>query len=206
MHYIDYLLHFDIYLEPLIQSYGALAYIILFAIIFLETGLVLAPFLPGDSLLFIAGTFAAQGHVQLFIVLSILTLAAILGDSVNYAIGSYFGRNVFVKTRFFKREYLEKTEKFYRIYGPKTIVFARFIPIIRTFAPFVAGVGKMKYSKFLMFNVIGGIAWVALFVFGGYFFGQIAWVRDNLLLVTLLIIIVSILPAIIEIIREKYKK
>jgi len=203
---IDFVLHIDTYLGEIIQNYGALTYLILFVIIFCETGLVITPFLPGDSLLFVAGTFAAAKAFNVLLLFLLLGIAAIAGDSINYFIGNYFGERVFAKSRLFKPEYLQKTKEFYRKYGTKTIIIARFIPIIRTFAPFVAGVGKMSYSKFLIFNITGGIAWTALFIFAGYFFGNIPIVRDNLTLVIFAIIFISILPAIIEYLRHRKKK
>jgi membrane-associated protein len=197
-------LHVDDYIGWCIQNYGGLTYAILFLVIFCETGLVVTPFLPGDSLIFVAGAFAAKGIINLFLLFFVLALAAILGDTVNYWIGNYLGEKAFAKNRFFKKEYLEKTKNFYKKYGAK-IIFARFVPVVRTFAPFVAGIGKMDYVKFLSFNVIGGVAWVCIFLFGGYFFGGIPWVEKNLTLVILLIIFVSILPPIIEYLRSRKK-
>lgn len=203
---IDLLLHLDKYLAVLVSNYGVLTYLILFLIIFFETGLVITPFLPGDSLIFVAGTLAGTGALNVMILFVVLVLAAILGDSLNYLIGDYFGEKVFSKSRFFKKEYMEKTKGFYQKYGAKTIVIARFIPIVRTFAPFVAGIGKMNYSKFLMYNIIGALLWVSLFLFGGYYFGSIPIVQENLTLVILLIIFISILPPVIEYIRHRRKK
>ena len=200
---IDFVLHLDRYLDVLIQNYGSIIYLILFLIIFIETGLIVMPFLPGDSLLFIAGAFAARGDMNIFLLFIILSIAAIIGDSFNYWIGSYIGDKVFVKNRFVKKEYIDKTKEFYSKYGGKTIVLARFIPIIRTFAPFVAGIGRMEYSKFLGFNILGGLAWVGILLFGGYFFGRIQFVQDNLMKFILLIIFISIIPVIIEYIRNK---
>ena len=203
---IDFILNVDKYLEILIGKFGVLTYFILFLIILLETGLVVTPFLPGDSLLFVAGTFASGGAFNIWILFILLSVAAILGDSLNYAIGSYFGAKVFEKSRFFKKEYLDKTKGFYDKYGKKTIVMARFVPIIRTFAPFVAGVGKMRYSSFISYNIVGGILWVALFLFGGYFFGQVPFVEKNLTLVIFAIIFISILPPVIEYLRHRLKE
>ncbi len=200
---IDFILHVDKYINVLIQQYGSLTYLILFIIIFLETGLVITPFLPGDSLLFVVGAFAAQGSLDIILLFIILSVAAILGDSLNYSIGNYFGEKVFSRSRFFKKEYLERTKEFYKIHGGKTIIIARFIPIIRTFAPFVAGVGRMHYPKFLAFNITGGLAWIFLFLFTGYFFGTIPLIKENLTLVIIIIIFLSILPPIIEYIRSK---
>ena len=203
---IDFILHIDKYLALIIQNYGTLTYLFLFLIIFIETGLVIAPFLPGDSLLFVAGTFAAQKALNLYFLIFLLIAAAILGDTLNYWIGSYFGEHVFAKSRLFNKEHLEKTKKFYEKHGGKTIIFARFIPIIRSFAPFVAGVSRMKYSRFLMFNVIGGISWVTIFILGGYFFGGIKFVQENLTYFIIGIIVVSFMPPVVELIRSKQKK
>ena len=200
---IDFILHIDKYVGFFIDSYGSLTYLILFAIIFLETGLVLTPFLPGDSLIFVAGAFASQGMINVFLLFFLLSAAAILGDSVNYWIGSYFGERIFSKSRFFKKEYLEKTKDFYHKHGGKTIILARFMPIVRTFAPFVAGIGKMKYVRFFGFNVFGAMIWVALFLFAGYFFGSIEFVKDNLNYFIYFIIFLSFLPPLIEYFRSK---
>ena len=199
----DFIIHIDKYLGSIIQNYGIFSYLMLFLIIFLETGLVITPFLPGDSLIFVSGTFAAKNLINVYLLFLVLIIAAILGDTVNYWIGNYFGENVFIKSKFFKKEYLDKTKEFYNKYGGKTIIIARFIPIIRTFAPFVAGVGKMEYLKFLSFNVIGGVGWVGIFLFGGYFFGNIKFVQDNLSLVVLAIIIVSLIPPVIEVLKRR---
>ncbi len=198
---LDFVLHIDKYLGMIISNYGVLVYAFLFLIIFIETGLVIMPFLPGDSLLFIAGTLASAGFMNVFVLFLILGVAAILGDSINYFIGNYFGEKVF--SRFINQENLEKTKSFYKRHGGKTIILARFVPIIRTIAPFVAGVGKMNYSRFLRFNVVGGVGWVGLFVFAGYFFGSIPLVKNNLSLVIILIIVVSLIPAVVEYIRNK---
>ncbi len=203
---IDFFLHLDQYLNTIIQNYGTLTYAILFLIIFMETGFVVTPFLPGDSLLFAAGTFAALGSFNVLTLFFVLFFAAVLGDTINYWIGSKIGIKVFERdSRFFKKEYLLKTQKFYEKHGGKTIIIARFIPIIRTFAPFVAGVGTMEYSRFLMFNIVGAFLWVSLFIFGGYFFGNIPIVRRNFEVVILVIIAISVLPMLFETIRAKRK-
>ncbi len=202
---IDFVLHLDKHLSTLIQTFGLWTYFILFLVIFLETGFVVTPFLPGDSLLFAAGTFAAVGALDVVLLFFLLSAAAVLGDTVNYWIGHFVGPKVFTKekTRFFKKEYLDKTHRFYEKYGAETIIIARFVPIVRTFAPFVAGIGRMSYWKFISYNVIGGIGWVAIFVFGGYFFGNIPFVRKNFSFVIIAIIIVSVLPAVFEFIRHR---
>ncbi len=205
--FIDFILHLDKYLSVIIQNYGTLTYFILFAIIFAETGLVVAPFLPGDSLLFAAGTFAAIGTLNVLWVFIIVTAAAILGDTINYSIGKYLGAKAFEKyPKIFRKEYLEKTQNFYSKYGNKTIVLARFVPIVRTFAPFIAGVGKMKYSNFLMYNIVGGIIWVALFVFGGYYFGNLPIVKNNFSIMIIIIIVLSFVPILIEYWKHRRKK
>jgi len=202
---IDFILHLDKYIHLLIQDFGIWTYLILFLIIFCETGLVVTPFLPGDSLLFAAGAFAARGALDVAWLFIILSVAAILGDTVNYWIGYYIGPRIFQKenVRFFKKEYLERTHQFYEKYGGETIIIARFVPIIRTFAPFVAGIGKMTYLKFISYNIIGGISWVAIFVFGGYFFGNLSFVKRHFTIIIAAIIIISILPGVIEYIRHK---
>jgi len=203
---IDFILHMDTYLGQIIQSVGIWTYLMLYVVIFIETGLVVTPFLPGDSLLFASGAFAALGTLNIWVLFVTLALAAILGDTVNYWLGHYIGPKVFtMNSRWLKREYLERTQAFYDKYGGKTIFLARFIPIIRTFAPFVAGVGNMRYGYFLTYNVIGGIVWTALFLFGGYFFGNMPFVRDHFSLVVLAIIIISVMPAVVEVIRSRAK-
>lgn len=202
--FLDFFLHLDKNLEAVILTYGTAAYVLMFFIIFMETGFVVTPFLPGDSLLFVAGALASQGIIDVGLLFIILTFAAIMGDSVNYWIGSMVGKKVFhEKSRFFKKEYLLKTEKFYEKYGGKTIILARFMPIIRTFAPFVAGIGKMNYKWFIIYNISGGILWVGLFLFGGYFFGNIPIIKNNFEVSIFVIIFVSILPGIIEYIKHK---
>jgi membrane-associated protein len=201
---MDFFLHLDEHLNAIIQDYGIWTYLILFLIIFAETGFVVTPFLPGDSLLFAAGTFAGLGSLNPVYLFLLLAVAAILGDSINYAIGQYIGPRVFQEdVRFLKREYLDRTHEFYEKHGGKTIILARFVPIIRTFAPFVAGVGTMTYRKFLTYNVVGGIVWVSLFIFLGYFFGNIPAVKDNFTLVIMGIIFISILPPIVEYLRGR---
>jgi membrane-associated protein len=201
---IDILLHLDRHLSDVIQHYGIWTYLILFLIVFCETGLVVTPFLPGDSLLFAVGTFAALGALDLALVIVLLSVAAILGDSLNYAIGARLGPRVFhEESRFLNRRHLERTHAFYERYGAKTIVIARFVPIVRTFAPFVAGIGRMRYGRFLFYNVAGGIGWIVLLTAGGYLFGNIPVVRRNFSLVIFAIIILSILPALIEVARQR---
>jgi membrane-associated protein len=202
---VEILLNLDKHLDLIIRNYGIWTYAIFFLIIFLETGLVVTPFLPGDSLLFAVGTFAALGSLDLKWLIIVLSLAAIAGDSVNYWIGYITGPKVFSKerSRFPNKEYLYRTHRFYEKYGGKTIVLARFIPIIRTFAPFVAGIGSMTYSRFIVYNIVGGIAWVVMLVFVGYFFGNIPFVKNNYSLVIFAIIFISILPGMIEFIRQR---
>jgi dedA protein len=202
---INFILHIDRHLTELSAQYGVWIYAILFVIVFCETGLVITPFLPGDSLLFAAGSIAALGSMNIHTIALLLMLAAILGDAVNFAIGKYLGERLFANpdSRIFRRSYLQRTEAFYAKHGGKTIILARFVPIVRTFAPFVAGMGHMSYGRFFRFNVIGGIAWVALFSYAGFWFGQQPIVKENLTLILLAIIIISVLPAIIEIIRAR---
>jgi membrane-associated protein len=203
--FIDFILHLDKYISLLIQDFGLWTYLILFLIVFCETGLVVTPFLPGDSLLFAVGAFAARGSLNIWWSFIILAAAAVIGDTVNYWIGHFIGPKVFSKekSKFFKKEYLDRTHQFYEKYGGETIIIARFVPIIRTFAPFVAGVGKMTYWKFISYNIIGGIGWVAIFVFGGYFFGNIDFVKKNFTIVIFVIIIISMLPGLIEYFRQR---
>jgi membrane-associated protein len=204
---IDLFLHLDKHLNEIIQQYGIITYVILFLVIFAETGFVFTPFLPGDSLLFAAGTFAALGSFNVNILFVILAFAAVLGDTINYWIGHFIGVKLFDKyPRILKKEYLDRTHKFYEKHGGITIIIARFIPIVRTFAPFVAGIGSMSYSRFIAYNIIGGIAWCALFVYAGYFFGNISFVKNNFSIVIITIVFISILPGIIEYLRHKIKK
>jgi membrane-associated protein len=201
-------LHFDRYLNMFVQSYGIWTYLVLFLIVFAETGLVVTPFLPGDSLLFAVGALAAAGTLDVVWLMVILSVAGIIGDSVNYAIGKYFGDRVLGKAlgKFIKKEHIEKTHSFYEKYGGKTIVIARFVPIVRTLAPFVAGIGKMSYLKFAIYNVCGGILWVCSLVAAGFYFGNIPVIKDSFSLVVLGIIFVSILPGIIEYLRYRFGK
>jgi membrane-associated protein len=205
--FVEFFLHIDKHLVDLIRDYGIWTYLILFLIIFCETGLVVTPFLPGDSLLFAAGTLAAidtSGTLNVIGLFVALAIAAILGDTVNYSIGAFVGPKVFERNLpFLKKEYLERTHRFYEKYGAKTIVLARFVPIVRTFAPFVAGVGRMSYIRFVTYNIIGGIAWVTLFVFGGYLFGNIPVIKDNFSIVTVVIILISVMPIAVEFLRGR---
>lgn len=202
---VDLILHLDQHLLDLARTYGVWIYAILFLIVFLETGVVVTPFLPGDSLLFVAGAIAAAGEMNVHGLVLLLIAAAILGDSLNYAIGRYLGPRVFrfEDTRFFKRAYIDRTHVFFERHGGKTIIIARFIPIIRTYAPFVAGIGAMAYSRFLVFNVTGAILWVLLLTYAGYFFGNLPLVKNNLTLVILGIIVLSILPGVFEFLRAR---
>jgi membrane-associated protein len=203
---IDIFLHLDKYLGQIIQDYGTLTYLILFIIIFMETGLVVTPFLPGDSLIFAAGAFAGLGSLNVVVIIILLGFAAILGDTVNYWVGHYIGPRAFSgNVRFLKKEYLDRTHAFYEKHGGKTIILARFIPIIRTFAPFVAGVGAMSYGKFISYNIVGGLLWVTTFSLMGYFFGNLEAVQANFSLVIIAIILISIMPAVVEFVKEKLK-
>lgn len=205
---LDFVLNIDAHLTELISLYGIWIYVILFLIIFCETGLVITPFLPGDSLLFVAGALAAiPGNLMnVHLIVLILAIAAILGDASNYIIGRFFGERLFSNpnSKVFKQSYLEKTHNFYKKHGGKTIILARFVPIVRTFAPFVAGMGHMSYRHFSLYNVTGGIFWVVLFSYAGYFFGGMEIIQKNLELLIVLIIFISILPGVIEIVRNKY--
>jgi membrane-associated protein len=203
--FIDVFVHLDRHLAEVIQAYGTWTYALLFAIIFLETGLVVTPLLPGDSLLFAAGSFAALGALDIRLMFGLLAVAAVLGDTVNYGIGHYLGPKVFhyERSRFFNPDHLRKTHEFYEKYGGKTIIIARFVPIVRTFAPFVAGIGAMSYARFIVYNVVGGVAWVAICLFSGYFFGNLPFVRKNFSLVILVIILISIMPPLIEYLRHR---
>jgi membrane-associated protein len=202
---IDFILHIDRHLAELTAAYGPWIYGILFLIIFCETGLVVTPFLPGDSLLFVAGAIATQDAMNVHIMVPLLIIAAVLGDAVNYSIGRFFGAKLFANpdSKIFRRRYLEVTEAFYAKHGGKTIILARFVPIVRTFAPFVAGMGHMPYRRFALYNVIGAVVWVTLFSYAGYFFGNLPVVQSNLHYLIVAIIFVSILPGVIEIIRHR---
>jgi membrane-associated protein len=203
---IDFVLHMDKYLPTIVQALGIWTYLALFLVIFMETGLVITPFLPGDSLLFAAGAIAAvsDGGLNVVTLFVVLAVAAILGDTANYWIGHYVGPRAFSGSiRFLKKEYLDRTQAFYDKHGGKTILLARFVPIVRTFAPFVAGVGKMRYSYFFSYNVFGGLFWTALFIFGGYFVGNLEFVKNNFSLVVILIILISVLPAVIEVVKSR---
>ena len=203
----DLFLHLDVHLNDIIIQYGTLTYAILFIVIFCETGLVLTPFLPGDSLIFAAATFAARGSLNVNYLFFTLTAASILGDTSNYWIGHFVGPKIFKKdnVRFLKKEYLDRTHKFYETYGAKTVIFARFIPIVRTFAPFVAGIGSMTYSKFVLFIIAGAAAWVGIFTYSGYFFGNIDFIKHNFSIVIIAIICISLLPGIIGYFNHKNK-
>lgn len=202
---VDLLLHLDRHLVWVAHNYGVWIYALLFLIVFCETGLVATPFLPGDSLLFVAGTIAAAGAMDVHLVVILLIVAAVLGDTVNYWIGKAVGPRVFheERARFFRKEYLDRTHRFYERHGGKTIVIARFVPVIRTFAPFVAGIGTMDYRRFLLFNVTGAVLWVTSLTYAGYFFGNLPWVKANLTLVILGIILLSISPGIFEYLRHR---
>lgn len=205
---IDFILHIDQHLIELAQTYGLWIYAILFLIVFCETGLVVTPFLPGDSLLFAAGAVAALGGMNVHMAAALLLAAAVIGDAANFAIGKYFGEKLFAKpdSRVFKREYLDKTHAFYEKYGGKTIILARFVPIVRTFAPFVAGMGDMHYGRFIRYNIIGALMWVGLLTYAGYFFGELPVVKNNFGLVVIGIIAVSVLPIAVEIAKAKWGK
>lgn len=206
--FISLFLHLDVHLTEFVQQYGTWTYAILFMIVFCETGLVVTPILPGDSLLFAAGAIAALGGMNVHLLAVLLVVAAVLGDAVNYAVGAYLGPKAFSNpnSKIFKKAYLEKTQSFYDRYGGKTIIIARFVPIVRTFAPFLAGVGTMTYPKFALYNITGAILWVGVVTYAGYFFGGIDIVKKNFTLVVLGIIFVSLLPIIFEFVKSKREK
>ncbi|WP_025733548.1 DedA family protein [Carnimonas nigrificans] len=205
--FIDFILHIDVHLAQLVAEYGYWVYAILFAIVFCETGLVVTPFLPGDSMLFVGGALAAlpSNSLNVHVFALLLMVAAILGDAVNYLIGRFFGEALFANphARFLRRSYLDKTHRFFDRHGGKAIVLARFIPIIRTFAPFVAGAAKMPYRQFGLYNVLGAVLWVALFTYAGFIFGDLPIIRENLKLLIVAIIVISILPPIVELVRHR---
>ncbi|WP_034618688.1 DedA family protein [Chitinibacter tainanensis] len=207
-HFIDIFLHLDVYLAQLAQQYGPWIYAILFAVIFCETGLVVTPFLPGDSLLFVAGMLAGTGAMNIHFMVVLLFIAAVLGDALNYTIGRYFGHKLFARpnSKIFRQEYLHKTHEFFEKYGGKTIIIARFVPIVRTFAPFVAGMAEMTYRKFFAYNVIGAALWVGSLSYAGYLLGSIQFIQKNLTIIILGIIFISILPGLIEIAKHKLGK
>jgi membrane-associated protein len=203
--FVDLIVHLDEHLLWVAQRYGVWIYAVLFLIVFCETGLVVTPFLPGDSLLFVAGTIAGAGEMNVHLLAGLRVLAAVLGDSLNYAIGQYLGPRVFryEDSWFFRKAYLERTHAFFERHGGKTIVIARFVPIVRTYAPFVAGIGRMQYRRFLLFNVTGALLWVVLLTYAGYLFGNVPVIKDNLTLVIVVIILLSISPGIIEVLRHR---
>ncbi len=194
---IDLFLHLDTYLSQIISQYGTWTYAILFGVIFMETGFVVTPFLPGDSLLFAAGTFAALGALNIWVILGLLMAAAVLGDTVNYWIGHTLGDRAY-NIKWIKREYLDKTHAFFEKHGGKTIFLARFVPIVRTFAPFVAGIGKMSYGYFITYNLVGGVVWVLVFTLTGYLFGNIPFIKENFEFVILVILLISVVPIFYE--------
>ena len=207
MNLVNFILHIDTHLVQLVSDYGVITYAIIFGIIFIETGLVLTPFLPGDSLLFATGALAALGSFNVWFILPLMIFAAILGDTSNYWIGHFFGEKMIANPKIpIKKEHIEKTNAFFEKYGGKTIILARFVPIVRTFAPFVAGVGKMHYGKFISYNIIGGIAWVTIFILAGFFFGNIPSIKENFSIVVMAIILISVVPMIIEAVKHKMKK
>jgi membrane-associated protein len=204
---LDFLLNFNIHLGEIISTYGTATYIILFIVVFVETGLVFLPFLPGDSLLFVAGAFAALDSLNVFILMAILMLAAIAGDTVNYWIGHFLGKKIIASKKFHVyQKGMEKTQEFFKKYGGATIVLARFVPVVRTFTPFIAGIGNMPYAKFLSFNIVGAVLWVVACTLAGYFFGNIPIVKDNFSIFVGAIVVASLIPMVIQFIRERIKK
>ncbi len=212
MEWLEYLMHFVLHLDKhlyeLVTTYGIWVYVFLFLIVFAETGFVAAPFLPGDSLLFAAGAIAATGALHVYALIAILAVAAILGDTVNYWIGYYIGPKIFKKQKslFFNPEYLERTCRFFEKHGGKTIVIARFIPIIRTFAPFIAGIGRMSYLRFALYNILGAVFWVPVFIYAGYFLGNIHFIKQHFSLMIITLIVVSLIPAVFEYLRHRQAK
>ena len=206
--FIDIILHLDAYLTLVLNQYGVWTYLLIFIIVFCETGLVITPFLPGDSLLFVAGTLAATGALDVRLLFAIMVIAAILGDSINYWIGSVIGTRAFTseKVRFLRKEHLLSTQAFYEKHGSKTIILARFIPMVRTFAPFVGGIGSMQYGRFLTYNILGAFIWVTVFLLGGYYFGSIPVVKENLAVAIGIIIMLSFIPPIIDYLKHRREK
>ena len=205
---VDFILHIGDHLQELVKNYGNWIYAILFAIVFCETGLVVLPFLPGDSMLFAAGTIAAVGDMNIFVLIGLLIVAAVLGDFVNFEIGKHFGQKLFSNpnSKIFKQSYLQKTHDYYERYGGRTIIIARFIPIVRTFAPFVGGMGNMNYAQFARYNIVGAVLWVVSFTTLGYFFGQLPFVKQHFSWIMIAIIVFSVVPMIVEIIRHRKDK
>ncbi len=205
---VNFILHIGDHLQELVNNYGNWIYAILFAIVFCETGLVVLPFLPGDSMLFAAGTIAAVGDMNIFVLIGLLIVAAVLGDFVNFEIGKHFGQKLFSNpnSKIFKQSYLQKTHDYYEKYGGRTIIIARFIPIIRTFAPFVGGMGNMNYAQFARYNIVGAVLWVVSFTTLGYFFGQLPFVKEHFSWIMIAIIVFSVVPMIVEIIRHRKDK
>lgn len=205
---VNFILHIGEHLQELVNNYGNWIYAILFAIVFCETGLVVLPFLPGDSMLFAAGTIAAVGDMNIFVLIGLLIVAAVLGDFVNFEIGKHFGQKLFSNpnSKIFKQSYLQKTHDYYERYGGRTIIIARFIPIVRTFAPFVGGMGNMNYAQFARYNIVGAVLWVVFFTTLGYFFGQLPFVKEHFSWIMIAIIVISVVPMMIEIIRHRKDK
>ena len=205
---VDFILHIGDHLQELVKNYGNWIYAILFAIVFCETGLVVLPFLPGDSMLFAAGTIAAVGDMNIFVLIGLLIVAAVLGDFVNFEIGKHFGQKLFSNpnSKIFKQSYLQKTHDYYERYGGRTIIIARFIPIVRTFAPFVGGMGNMNYAQFARYNIVGAVLWVVSFTTLGYFFGQLPFVKEHFSWIMIAIMVLSVVPMVIEIIRHRNDK
>ena len=204
LNFWEFIIHLDSHLEVIIAQIGGWSYLLLFLIIFAETGLVITPFLPGDSLLFVAGALAGKGMLNIAFLFIILSAAAILGDTINYWLGSWIGAKAFDgRFRFLKPEHLEKTHRFFEKHGGKAVVLGRFVPLMRTFVPFVAGMGSMNYGRFITYNILGGVLWVSIFLFGGYFFGSIPFVQDNFALVIVVVIALSVMPVVWEVMSEK---